>query len=107
MLTGDTGAIADLISGQVQAMFGVLPSTLPYIRSGQLRALAVTTTTRQAVLPDVPAMDEFLPGYEASGWYGIAAPKATPPEIVERLNYEINAGLADVKLRARLTDLDA
>src|SRR5262245_54643041 len=89
---GEPVAIPDLISGQVQAMFGVLPSTLPYIRSGQLRALAVTTTKRQEVLPDVPAMEEFLPGYEASGWYGIAAPKDTPPEIVDKLNTEINAG---------------
>src|SRR5262249_38768149 len=80
---GEPMAVTDLISGQVQAMFGGLPSTLPYIRSGQLRALAVTTTQRQDVLPGVPAIDEFLPGYEASGWYGIAAPKDTPPEIVD------------------------
>jgi tripartite-type tricarboxylate transporter receptor subunit TctC len=86
-------------------MFGVLPSTLPYIRSGQLRALAVTTTKRQDVLPGVPAIDEFLPGYEASGWYGIAAPKDTPPEIVDKLNKEINAGLADPKTKQRLGDL--
>src|SRR5262245_51746171 len=102
---GEPVAIPDLISGQVQAMFGVLPSTLPYIRSGQLRALAVTTTKRQEVLPDVPAMEEFLPGYEASGWYGIAAPKDTPPEIVDKLNTEINAGLADPRTRQRLADL--
>ena len=86
-------------------MFGVLPSSLPYIRSGQMRALAVTTAKRLEVLPDVPAMDEFLPGYEASGWYGIAAPKDTPPEIVEKLNKEINAGLADPKTKERLADL--
>jgi tripartite-type tricarboxylate transporter receptor subunit TctC len=102
---GETVAIPDLISGQVQAMFGVLPSTLPYIRSGQLRALAVTTTKRQEVLPDVPAIHEFLPGYEASGWYGIAAPKDTPREIVERLNKEVNAGLTDPKTKQRLADL--
>jgi tripartite-type tricarboxylate transporter receptor subunit TctC len=102
---GEPVAMPDLISGQVQVMFGVLPSTLPYIRSGQLRALAVTATKRQDVLPDVPAMDEFLPGYEASGWYGIAAPKDTPPEIVDRLNKEINAGLADPKTKQRLADL--
>jgi tripartite-type tricarboxylate transporter receptor subunit TctC len=102
---GEPVAIPDLISGQVQVMFGVLPSTLPYIRSGQLRALAVTTTTRQEVLPDVPAIHEFLPGYEASGWYGIAAPKDTPPEIVERLNKEVNAGLTDPKTKQRLADL--
>jgi tripartite-type tricarboxylate transporter receptor subunit TctC len=102
---GEPVAMPDLIRGQVQLMFGVLPSSLGYIRSGQLRALAVTTATRLAVLPDVPAMEEFLPGYEASGWYGIAAPKATPAEIVEKLNKEINAGLADPRMRERLADL--
>jgi tripartite-type tricarboxylate transporter receptor subunit TctC len=102
---GEPMAVTDLISGQVQSMFGVLPSTLPYIRSGQLRALGVTTTKRQDVLPGVPAIDEFLPGYEASGWYGIAAPKDTPPEIVDRLNKEINAGLTDPRTRQRLADL--
>ena len=102
---GEPTAIADLIAGQVQAIFGVLPSTLPYIRSGQLRALGVTAAKRQDVLPDVPAIAEFLPGYEASGWYGVAAPKDTPPDIVERLNKEVNAGLADPKTRKRLTDL--
>src|SRR5215207_5229634 len=102
---GEPMALTDLIGGQVQVMFGVLPSTLPYIRSGQLRALAVTTTKRQEVLPDVPAIDEFLPGYEASGWYGISAPKDTPAEIIERLNKEVNAGLIDPKTRQRLVDL--
>ena len=102
---GETVAIPDLLSGQVQVMFGVLPSTLPYIRSGQLRALAVTAAKRQEVLPDVPAMDEFLPGYEASGWYGVAAPAATPRETVEKLNKEINAALTDAKIRERLGDL--
>jgi tripartite-type tricarboxylate transporter receptor subunit TctC len=102
---GEPVAIPDLLNGRVQVMFGVLPSSLGYIRSGQLRALAVTTEKRLAVLPDVPAMDEFLPGYEASGWYGIAAPQATPPEIVEKLNKEINAALADDKMKARLADL--
>jgi tripartite-type tricarboxylate transporter receptor subunit TctC len=95
----------DLLSGQVQMMFGVVPSSLPYIRNGQMRALAVTTDKRLDVLPGVPAMAEFLPGYEASGWYGIAAPQATPAEIVEKLNKEINAGLADAKTRERLADL--
>jgi tripartite-type tricarboxylate transporter receptor subunit TctC len=102
---GEPVARPDLLNGRVQLMFGVVPSSLPYIRNGQMRALAVTTEKRLAVLPDVPAMDEFLPGYEASGWYGIAAPKATPPEIVEKLNKEINAGLADAKTKARLADL--
>jgi tripartite-type tricarboxylate transporter receptor subunit TctC len=102
---GEPVAMPDLVSGQVQVMFGVLPSSLAYIRSGQLRALAVTTAKRLAVLPDVPAMDEFLQGYEASGWYGIAAPKATPPEIVAKLNSEINTALADAKIKERLADL--
>jgi tripartite-type tricarboxylate transporter receptor subunit TctC len=102
---GEPVARPDLLDGRVQAMFGVVPSSLPYIRNGQMRALAVTTEKRLAVLPDVPAMDEFLPGYEASGWYGIAAPKATPPEIVERLNKEISAGLADATVKQRLADL--
>jgi len=102
---GEPTAIADLISGQVQAMFGVLPSTLPYIRSGQVRALGVTTTNRQDVVPDLPAIAEFLPGFEASGWYGVAAPKDTPAEIVDMLNKEVNAGLNDPKTRKRLTDL--
>jgi tripartite-type tricarboxylate transporter receptor subunit TctC len=86
-------------------MFGVLPASLPYIRSGQTRALAVTTEKRLAVLPDIPAMHEFFPGYEASGWYGIAAPKATPGEIIDKLNREINAGLADARTGQRLADL--
>jgi tripartite-type tricarboxylate transporter receptor subunit TctC len=102
---GEPVARPDLLSGQVHVMFGVVPSSLPYIKSGQMRGLAVSTTTRLDVLPDVPAMAEFLPGYEASGWYGIAAPKDTPPEIVGRLNTEINAGLTDAKVRARLADL--
>jgi tripartite-type tricarboxylate transporter receptor subunit TctC len=102
---GEPVARPDLLSGQVQVMFGVVPSSLPYIKSGQMRALAVTTEKRLAVLPDVAAMDEFLPGYEASGWYGIAAPKDTPAAIVERLNKEINAGLTDARTKERLADL--
>ncbi len=102
---GEPVARPDLLSGQVQVMFGVVPSSLPYIKNGQTRALAVSASHRLDVLPDIPAMAEFLPGYEASGWYGIAAPKDTPAEIVERLNREINAGLADAKTKARLGDL--
>jgi tripartite-type tricarboxylate transporter receptor subunit TctC len=97
---GEAASLPDLVSGQVQVMFGVLPASLGYIRSGQLRALAVTSPQRQAALPDVPAMAEFLPGYEAYGWYGIVAPKGTPAEIVEKLNKEINAALADGKTGA-------
>jgi len=102
---GEPVARPDLLSGQVQAMFGVVPSSLPYIKNGQMRALAVSTQKRLAVLPDVPAMAEFLPGFEASGWYGVSAPKDTPAEIVARLNNEINAGLADEKTKQRLADL--
>ncbi len=102
---GEPVARPDLLSGQVQIMFGVVPSSLPHIRNGKMRALAVTTEKRLDVLPDVPAMAEFLPGYEASGWYGIAAPKDTPQDIVERLNKEINVGLTDDKVKARLAEL--
>ncbi len=102
---GEAVALPDLVSGQVQAIFGVVPASLGYIRAGKLRAMAVTSAQRQAVLPDVPAMSEFLPRYEASGWYGIVVPRATPAEIVEKLNKEINAGLADARMSERLADL--
>jgi tripartite-type tricarboxylate transporter receptor subunit TctC len=102
---GESAAMPDLLGGQVQAMFGVMPASLGYINSGQLRALAVTSKKRQQLMPDVPAMDEFLPGYEASGWYGISAPKGTPTDIVQILNTQVNAGLADANVRKRLDDL--
>jgi len=102
---GEPSVWPDLFSGQMQSMFAVLPSALPYIKAGQVRALGVTAAQRQEVLPDVPAIAEFLPGYEASGWYGITAPKGTPTEIVERLNKEVNAGLADAMTKKRLADL--
>jgi tripartite-type tricarboxylate transporter receptor subunit TctC len=102
---GEGLALPDLIAGQMQVMFGVMPASLGYIRAGQLRPLAVTASTRQPVLPDVPAVAEFLPGYEASGWYGVVAPKDTPADLVTLLNREINAGLADDKIKQRLTDL--
>jgi tripartite-type tricarboxylate transporter receptor subunit TctC len=95
----------DLLGGQVQVTFNPLPSSLDFIRSGKLRALAVTTVKRQEVLSEVPTVAEFLPGYEATAWFGIGAPKNTPTEIVDRLNREINAGLADPKFKARLVDL--
>jgi tripartite-type tricarboxylate transporter receptor subunit TctC len=98
-------ALTDLLSGQVQVMFDATPSSLPHIRAGKLRPLAVTTAKRQEILPDVPAVDEFLPGYEARGWYGVVVPKARPREIVEKLNKEINAALADPNMKKRLTDL--
>jgi tripartite-type tricarboxylate transporter receptor subunit TctC len=102
---GEPVARPDLLTGQVQVMFGVVPSSLPYIKNGQTRALAVSATKRLDVLPDVPAMAEFLPGYEASGWYGISAPKGTPADVVARLNADINAGLADPAVKAKLGDL--
>jgi tripartite-type tricarboxylate transporter receptor subunit TctC len=97
--------LVDLIAGQVQVSFASMPSSVGYIRAGQLRALAVTTATRLEVLPDVPTVGEFVPGYEASGWYGVGAPKGTPVEIIEMLNKEINAALGDPKMMARLADL--
>jgi tripartite-type tricarboxylate transporter receptor subunit TctC len=102
---GGGPALIDLLGGQMQVMFEPTISTIAYVRAGTLRALAVTSATRSELLPDIPTVGEFLPGYEASQWYGIGAPKSTPPEIVERLNRDINAGLADPKLKARLADL--
>jgi tripartite-type tricarboxylate transporter receptor subunit TctC len=102
---GSAPALTDLIAGQVQVMFDPLPSSIPHIRAGKLRPLGATTATRSEVLPEVPTVSEFVPGYEASGWYGIAAPKGTPTEIVEKLNKEVNAGLADPKMTARFADL--
>ncbi len=102
---GEAAALPELISGQVQVMFGVLPASLGYIRAGTLRALAVTSINRQPLLPDIPALSEFLPGYEASGWYGVAAPKETPAEIIDRLNKEIDAGLKDEMTHRRLVEL--
>jgi tripartite-type tricarboxylate transporter receptor subunit TctC len=102
---GEALVLSDLISGQVQVYFGVMPASLGYIRAGKLRALAVTSATRQEALPDVPTVGEFVPGFEARGWYGIVVPKATPTQIVEKLNQEINAALADPNMKKRLTDL--
>jgi tripartite-type tricarboxylate transporter receptor subunit TctC len=102
---GEALALPDLISGQVQVLFGTMLGSLGYIRAGKLRALAVTTATRSDALPDVPTVDEFLPGFEARGWYGIVVPKATPTEIVEKLNKAINAALADPNMKKRFTDL--
>jgi tripartite-type tricarboxylate transporter receptor subunit TctC len=98
-------AMPDLISDRVQVMFDSLPSAIQQIRSGKLRPLAVTTATRLDVLPDVPTVAEFVPGYEASGWYGVVAPRNTPAEIVDKLNKEINAILADPKVRERIADV--
>jgi len=97
--------MTDMLSGQVQVTFGTSASTLEYIRAGTLRALAVTTATRSQTLPDLPTIAESVPGYEASGWFGVGAPRNTPAEIVDKLNREINACLADPKLQARIADL--
>jgi tripartite-type tricarboxylate transporter receptor subunit TctC len=104
---GASQALTDLLSGQVQVLFEPLPPSMQHIKSGTLRALAVTTATRSEALPDVPTVSEFVPGYEASGWSGVCAPKNTPTDIIDRLNKEINAGLADPKTKARLADLGA
>jgi len=98
-------ALTDLLGGQVQVTFASMASSIEYIRTGKLRALAVTTASRSEMLPDVPTVGESVPGYEASTWSGVGAPKATPAEIVEKLNKEINAALADHKIKARLADL--
>jgi tripartite-type tricarboxylate transporter receptor subunit TctC len=98
-------ALADLIGGQVQVMFDGVPASIEHIRAGRLRALAVTTATRLEVLPDIPMVADFVPGYEASGVHGIGAPKNTPAEIVDRLNRETNAALADSRMKARLAEL--
>jgi tripartite-type tricarboxylate transporter receptor subunit TctC len=97
--------LTDLLGGQVQVGFDPMPSSIGYVKAGQLRPLAVTTATRSEALPELPTVGDFVPGYEASTWYGVGAPKTAPAEIIERLNKEINAGLADPKLKARLSDL--
>jgi len=102
---GTAPALADLLGGQVQVMFSSMTAAMGHIRAGQVRALGVTTATRWAELPDIPAIGEFLNGYDASTWYGVGAPRNTPIEIVERLNQEINSGLSDSKFRARLDEL--
>jgi tripartite-type tricarboxylate transporter receptor subunit TctC len=98
-------AITDLLSGQVQVYFVTTGASIEYIRAGRLRALAVTTATRSDALPDIPTVGEFVPDYEASAWYGIGAPRNTPVEVIDKLNKEINAGLADPKIKAQLADL--
>src|SRR5262249_45729942 len=97
--------MTDLLSGQVQLYFGTTASSLEYVRTGKLRALAVTIERRLDALPDIPAVAEFVPGYEGGIWYGLGAPKATPAEIVNKLNKEVNAALDDPKMKARLADL--
>jgi tripartite-type tricarboxylate transporter receptor subunit TctC len=102
---GGAPAVTDLISGQVQVYFDGVSGSLDHVRSGRLRALGVTTAERADVLPNVPSIAEFVPGYEAGGWYGIGVPKNVPAEVVDKLNREINASLTDAKLKTRLADL--
>jgi tripartite-type tricarboxylate transporter receptor subunit TctC len=102
---GSAPALTDLLSGTVQVMFDNMPSSLPHIQAGKLRPLGVTTAKRSDSLPNVPTVSETVPGYEASAFFGMSAPKATPPEIIERLNTEINAALADPGIKARFADL--
>ncbi len=102
---GSAPALTDMLSGQVQVMFDNMPPSLPHIKAGKLRALAVTTAQRSEALPDVPTVGETVPGYEASAFFGVAVPKGTPSNIVERLNREVNAALKDPKVRTRLAEL--
>jgi len=98
-------AMVDLLAGRVQVMFATVPPSIASVRAGKLRALAVTTATRSDALPDIPALAEFVPRYEASSWYGVGAPRNTPAEIIEKLNSEIDAALADPKMKAQLAEL--
>jgi tripartite-type tricarboxylate transporter receptor subunit TctC len=104
---GGAPALTDLLGGQVQVMFDNLPTSIEYIRAGKLRPLAVTSTTRSDLLPEVPTVADFVPGYESSAWYGVGAPKNTPVEIIDRLNKEINAVLADPRMKTRVADMGA
>jgi tripartite-type tricarboxylate transporter receptor subunit TctC len=104
---GSPPALIDLIGGQVHVMFDALSASIEHIRAGKLRALAVTTAKRSDALPDVATVGDFVPGFEASGWFGVGAPKNTPAEIIDKLNSEINAALADPKIKTRLADLGA
>jgi tripartite-type tricarboxylate transporter receptor subunit TctC len=103
---GNAPALTDLIGGQVQIMFDTTPASIEHIKAGQIRPLAVTTAIRSEVLPDLPTVGDFVPGYEASSWYGVGAPKNTPAAIIDALNKEINAGLADPKMKAKLANFD-
>ena len=102
---GGATALTDLLGGQIQVIFDTSPNSIEYIRAGKLRALAVTTAARSEALPGIPTVSEFVPGYEVSSWWGAGVPKSTSAEIVEKLNREINAGLADPKIKARLAEL--
>jgi tripartite-type tricarboxylate transporter receptor subunit TctC len=104
---GSAPALIDLLSGQVQVTFDLMSTSIGHIRAGKLRALAITTATRSDALPGIPTLGEFVPGYEASTWNGLVAPRGTPADLIERLSAEINAGLSDLKIKARLDDLGA
>src|SRR6516164_8974256 len=104
---GNAPALTDLIAGQVQVMFADTPSSIEHLKTGKLRALAVTSAQRSEILPQLPTVSEFLPGFEASNWFGVAAPKNTPPKIIDKLNKEINVALAEPDIKARLADLGA
>lgn len=104
---GGGPALVDLLGGQVEIMFEGITSSIEYLRTGKLRALAVTSATRSAALPDVPAAAEFVPGYDATAWWGLGAPKGTPPPIIETLNKEVNAALGDAAMKVRLANLGA
>ena len=104
---GAAPALVDLIAGQVQVQFASAPETIEYVRNGKLRAIGITTSTRSAALPEIPAIDEFVPGYETTAWWGLGAPKNTPAAILEKLSNETNAALADPTLKARLATLGA
>jgi tripartite-type tricarboxylate transporter receptor subunit TctC len=102
---GEAPALTDMLGGQVQAMFGTMPASIEYVRAGKLRPLAVTSARRSELLPDLPTVGDFVPGYETSAWQGIGAPKNTPAEIINKFNKEINAGLADPKIKTRVADM--
>jgi tripartite-type tricarboxylate transporter receptor subunit TctC len=98
-------ALVDLLAGQTQLMFDTTPGSLPHIKAGRLRALAVTTASRVEILPDLPTVGEFVPGYEASQWYGLVGPRNIPGDVVERLNKEVNAAIVEPAMKGRLADL--
>jgi len=104
---GSAPALTDMISGQVQVMFDNIPTSIEHIRAGKLRALAVTGSTRSELLPDIPTVADYIPGYEASAWYGLGAPRGTPPEIIEKLNTTVNAILADPAVKKKFADMGA
>jgi tripartite-type tricarboxylate transporter receptor subunit TctC len=104
---GQAPALADLLAGQVHVMFPNIVVSIEYIRAGRLRALAVTSATRSAALPEIPTVGEFVPGYEASGWSGFGSPKSTSTEVIDKLNKEVNAALDDPRMKARLAELGA